>query len=219
MAEPATLNLETIVDGQVLPVPIEVAKMIGLINGMIESLGYEGVIPVPDVSGAVFKKVIEYCNYHNENPSMEVEEPADVAAEELKTVPVVVPPQNNPENPEDEPENNAAPPAPEPVKPVKKVNKRFKKICDWDRQFLNIDKNDLFDIIKAANCLDIKPLMAVACQTAAERIRQIGKTNTPKQAVIELRKFFGVENDFTPEQEEQNAKEAEWAMDIPDDDE
>jgi S-phase kinase-associated protein 1 len=55
---------------------------------------------------------------------------------------------------------------------------------------------------KAANYLDIKPLLDLTCKTVANMI----KLKTPD----ELRKLFNIKSDFTPEQEEQLMKENEW---------
>jgi hypothetical protein len=60
---------------------------------------------------------------------------------------------------------------------------------------LQVDQATLFEMILAANYLDIKPMLDLTCKTVAEMIR--GKT--PE----EIRKHFNIKNDFTPEEEEQ----------------
>ncbi|KAL1919416.1 uncharacterized protein VTP21DRAFT_2109 [Calcarisporiella thermophila] len=78
-------------------------------------------------------------------------------------------------------------------------------IDEWDRNFCNVDQGTLFELILAANYLDIKPLLDLTCKTVANMIK--GKT------AEEIRKTFNIVNDFTPEEEEQIRKENEWAED------
>jgi S-phase kinase-associated protein 1 len=78
-------------------------------------------------------------------------------------------------------------------------------ISEWDAKFIQVDQEMLFEIILAANYLDIKPLLDVGCKTVANMI----KGKTPE----EIRKLFNIVNDFTPEEEEQIRKENEWAED------
>ncbi|KAH8117382.1 E3 ubiquitin ligase complex SCF subunit sconC [Phellopilus nigrolimitatus] len=83
--------------------------------------------------------------------------------------------------------------------------KRTTDISDWDSKFINVDQEMLFEIILAANYLDIKPLLDIGCKTVANMIK--GK------APEEIRKLFNIVNDFTPEEEAQIKKENEWAED------
>jgi len=85
------------------------------------------------------------------------------------------------------------------------TRKRTTDINEWDQKFINVDQEMLFEIILAANYLDIKPLLDVGCKTVANMI----KGKTPE----EIRKLFNIVNDFTPEEEAQIKKENEWAED------
>ena len=58
-------------------------------------------------------------------------------------------------------------------------------------------------ILQAANYLDIKALLDVGCKTVANMI----KGKSPE----EIRKTFNIQNDFTPEEEDQIRRENEWA--------
>lgn len=78
-------------------------------------------------------------------------------------------------------------------------------ICEWDRNFMMVDQDMLFEIILAANYLDIKNLLDLGCKTVANMI----KGKSPE----EIRRTFNIENDFTPEEEEQIKRENEWAED------
>ena len=79
---------------------------------------------------------------------------------------------------------------------------RLDDIPDWDVSFFNIDQAEIFEIILAANYLDIKGLLNIGCKSVAKMIT--GKT--PEQ----IRQLFNIKNDFTPEEEEQIRKENEW---------
>ena len=93
------------------------------------------------------------------------------------------------------------------------TRKRTTDISEWDQKFIAVDQEMLFEIILAANYLDIKPLLSVpnnyqtwwnslskfffhsdvGCKTVANMI----KGKTPE----EIRKLFNIVNDFTPEEE------------------
>ncbi|RZC64081.1 hypothetical protein C5167_025830 [Papaver somniferum] len=75
---------------------------------------------------------------------------------------------------------------------------------NWDADFVKVDQNTLFDLILAANYLNVKELLDLTCQTVADMI----KDKTPE----EIRKTFNIENDFTPEEEEEVRRENQWAF-------
>lgn len=68
--------------------------------------------------------------------------------------------------------------------------------------FVQVDQGTLFELILAANYLDIKGLLDVTCKTVANMIK--GKTPD------EIRKTFNIKNDFSNAEEEQVRKENEW---------
>lgn len=78
-------------------------------------------------------------------------------------------------------------------------------IDEWDKQFLNVDQEMLYEIILAANYLNIRPLLTSGCKRVAEMIR--GKSPD------EIRKTFNIVNDFSPEEEAAIRRENEWAED------
>ncbi|SCU98531.1 LAFA_0G18558g1_1 [Lachancea sp. 'fantastica'] len=75
----------------------------------------------------------------------------------------------------------------------------------WDREFLKVDQEMLYEIMQAANYLNIKPLLDAGCKVVAEMIRG----RTPE----EIRRTFNIVNDFTPEEEAAIRRENEWAED------
>ena len=74
----------------------------------------------------------------------------------------------------------------------------------WDFDFIDIDLDTIFEIILAANYLDIKPLLELASAKVASLIK--GKTTE------EVRQLFGITNDFTPEEDQQIIEENKWCM-------
>jgi S-phase kinase-associated protein 1 len=57
-------------DGQEFIVDLPVAKMSETIKNLIEDAGTGLPIPLPNVSGAVLAKVVEYCKHHNDHPTL-----------------------------------------------------------------------------------------------------------------------------------------------------
>ncbi|PWA73567.1 S-phase kinase-associated protein 1-like protein [Artemisia annua] len=61
----------------------------------------------------------------------------------------------------------------------------------------------LIEVILAANYLNIPALMDVTCQQMADLVKC--------KTCEEVRETFHIENDFTPEEEEENRKKDPWA--------
>jgi len=72
----------------------------------------------------------------------------------------------------------------------------------WDVNYVKVDDETLFNLILAANYLDIKPLLDLTCKAVADEI----KGKTPE----EIRTRFNIKNDFTPEEEEEVKRENAW---------
>ena len=72
-------------------------------------------------------------------------------------------------------------------------------ITTWDHDFLEVDQSKLFELVLAANFLDIKGLIKIGCKTIANMIGE----KSPE----DIRKSFNIKNDFTPEQEEKIRKQ------------
>eukprot|EP00744_Colponema_vietnamica_P022421 GILI01032200.1.p1 GENE.GILI01032200.1~~GILI01032200.1.p1 ORF type:complete len:186 (-),score=49.55 GILI01032200.1:16-522(-) len=91
---------------------------------------------------------------------------------------------------------------PAPAEDDENRAKRADDIDQWDADFCKVKQPMLFELILAANYLDMKGLLDLTCKTVANIIR--GKN--PEQ----IRAAFNIRNDFTPEEEEQVRKENEW---------
>jgi len=78
-------------------------------------------------------------------------------------------------------------------------------VSDWMADFIKKDITDdqVQDLILAANFLDIKCLLALACAQLATHIRGL--------SIPEFRKRFNLINDFTPEEEAEPFDEAKIA--------
>lgn len=74
----------------------------------------------------------------------------------------------------------------------------------WDFQFIDQELDVIFEVILAANYMDIKPLM----ELASSKVASIIKGKNPE----EIRKTFNIQNDFTPEEEAQIREENQWCM-------
>ena len=84
-------------------------------------------------------------------------------------------------------------------------SQNFKEcVPEWDYKYIDVDIDLIFELILAANYMDIKPLLELASAKVASIIK--GK-NTE-----EIRKTFNITNDFTPEEEQQILEENKWCM-------
>ena len=79
-------------------------------------------------------------------------------------------------------------------------------VPSWYAAFVSIEQEEIFEIILAANFLDIRPLLDLTCASIASIIR--GK-NTD-----EIRQAFHIVNDFTPEEEDLIREENKWIEDM-----
>lgn len=92
--------------------------------------------------------------------------------------------------------------------PNEEDNKNEKKADDipqWDADFFSINDGTLFDVILAANYLNMKGLLDVAAKTLASMMK--GKTSE------EIRAKFNIVNDFTDAEKEEIRKEMDWCAD------
>ena len=86
-------------------------------------------------------------------------------------------------------------------KPLKS-NNMSEVVQKWYADFVDVEQVMLFELILAANYMDIKPLLDLTCATVASMIK--GKTPD------DIRTTFNIKNDFTPEEEKQVREENKW---------
>jgi len=65
----------------------------------------------------------------------------------------------------------------------------------WYADFVKVEQPLLFELVTAANFMDIKPLLDLTCLAVSVSIK--GKTAS------ELRTIFNISNEFSPEEEAQ----------------
>ncbi|MCO5558998.1 hypothetical protein L7F22_012589 [Adiantum nelumboides] len=79
------------------------------------------------------------------------------------------------------------------------------ELKQWNARFVSVlDKQALFHLLEAANFLNIQSLLDVTCQRVAELL-----VSKPPE---EVRSYFEIANDFTPEEEAQLRQENQWAF-------
>ncbi|XP_016464888.1 SKP1-like protein 1 [Nicotiana tabacum] len=78
---------------------------------------------------------------------------------------------------------------------------------EFDEKFVNMGWEELFDIIMAANYLNIHELMELCCQSAADRLKN--------KSVRAVREMLKITNDLTEEEEKEIINDAPWAFEGP----
>jgi S-phase kinase-associated protein 1 len=94
---------------------------------------------------------------------------------------------------------------PEIEKPLRSAN-LADIVPEWDAKFVEVEQEMLFELILAANYMDIKSLLDLTCAKVASMI----KGKSPE----EIRRTFNIKNDFTPEEEAQVREENRWCEDL-----
>ena len=79
------------------------------------------------------------------------------------------------------------------------------ELSQWDEDFLQLEQAELYDLLLAANYLEIKDLPDVICKTVALMIQN--------KSTEEIREKFDVKNDFSKAEEEKIKEENEWCAD------
>ncbi|KAG0195943.1 hypothetical protein BGX28_000336 [Mortierella sp. GBA30] len=164
-------------DNQIFQVDKVVALRSNLIKTVINDIGdSDQPIYFSNISSTILQKVIDYCEHHRHDPLEAEQEDKDNDKNKTKTKPKKV------------------------VHPSQSI-----QINNWDRCFMEVDQETLFEILLAAKFLEIEPLLELSLKSVANII----KGKSPE----ELRQVFNLEMDFTPEEESAMIAENEWAHD------
>jgi S-phase kinase-associated protein 1 len=168
-------------DGQNFNIPVrDIISASKTVSSLVEDSGIEEAVPLPNVSSKVLAKVLTYIRFH-----MSTEPDEFTKRNKFMCVP-------------------AGRSCPEDWFTDKAIIKE--DVAAFDTQFVKeVDQCMLFDLILAANYLNIRTLLELTCQTVANMIK--GKSTE------EMREMFNIKNDFTPEEEEEVKRENQWAFD------
>ena len=93
--------------------------------------------------------------------------------------------------------------APEIDKPLRS-NQLSDVVNEWYADYVNVEQELLFELILAANFMNIKNLLELCCQSVANMI----KGKSPEQ----IRSTFGITNDFPEQEEAEVTREHQWAF-------
>lgn len=170
-------------DGVEVPISRPAARMSHMLRLLMEDACADGPIPATNVHSDVLRLVVEYCEKHGPHYDPEASERA---RNPFPPFPVELSPTVS------------------SIKPVTYVDPDPHRLKDWDKDFIALDNSTLFEIILAANYLNIEDLLDLGTTTVADMMR--GKK--PE----EIREIFEIENDYTPEQEAEVRKENAWAF-------
>lgn len=78
----------------------------------------------------------------------------------------------------------------------------MRELDEWEKEYCPNDYKTLFNMILAANFLDMGDLLAVLCKDVANKIECM--------STQEIRTLFNIANDFAPEEEKIIIKENNW---------
>jgi len=191
-------------EGESFEVSLENAKMSELVKTMIDEEQDDDEaqeIPLPNVKSAILAKVIEFIQRHKTEPMSEIEKVSFFSIFNLQffffNFRIMFSHLNT--------FLDIEPPAPSPYSQPLKSAQMSEVVQEWYANFVNVEQEVLFELILAANFMDIKPLLDLTCATVASMI----KGKTPE----EIRKTFNIVNDFTPEEEAQVREENKWCED------
>ncbi|KAI4984591.1 hypothetical protein ZWY2020_017221 [Hordeum vulgare] len=162
-------------DGEEFEIEETAAMGSQAIRHMIEDGCADNGIPLPNVNTKILSKVIEYCKKHFQANP----KPTDSGAA-------------------GDASSSASPADEEPATPTEDLR-------SFDAEFVKVDQATLFDLILAANYLNIKGMLDLTCRTVADMLKS--------KTVEEIRKIFNIANDFTPEEEAEIRGENQWAFD------
>ena len=180
-------------EGEKFEVSKKVAVQSELVKTMAEGDKEENEIPLPNVKASVLRKVVEYMKYHVDNPAREIEKPLKSA----NMAEVVSQWDAGQSSTRTHSAHSGLPPS-HALLWSASVSRLFTcvdslLVLSLRADFVDVDQEVLFELILAANYMDVKALLDLCCAKVASMMK--GKT------AEQIRKTFNIVNDFTPEEE------------------
>ncbi|UJR20392.1 hypothetical protein I4U23_023523 [Adineta vaga] len=145
-------------DGEEFNISYDIAKQSRLLHSYFDE-SFDEPIKLPLVNASILKSVIDFCEHHKNDPEAEISDDDDD---------------------DDDNNNNIT------KKNVQELKQR-KPVSEWDRAFIqrfSVRDESLFDIVTAANYLDIPILLNTICKSIIYLIK--GKTSE------EIREIFKI---------------------------
>lgn len=154
-------------EGEVFQVPIKVAKVSRTLAVMLTDLGHQpdDLIPLPNVNSSILKKVLGWAEHSldDHTPPPQATHTVTVDAPSSPTAPT---------------SNQQLPiqPRPQPHVPQRPASRRLlpppsHTLSAWEKEFLTRNKDSIYDLLLAANYLDMKSLLDVLCRVVADMIK------------------------------------------------
>ena len=181
-------------NGRVFTLDRSAAKHSALIRMLLQDFDednlHDSVIPlaINDVSDAALGKVFEWMHHQKDEAKDAVDDDNSDVCGRLEGMKIAA---STVSQDVSEGKSNSNPANTNP-KPRRKNCVKFTK-SDLSFFSTTMTSRMLYEILIAANYLEVKPLYDMACQVVADMIR--GKTTE------EIREIYGVRNDFTVEEE------------------
>ena len=199
-------------DGHPLRISRECAQRIGALRPMLQLSKGDTTFPVAAVKSTTLAKAVEYLEHHKEDvPTLSLHlgkkqkdakskhddmgDDSDSGAEDedgSEERSHVLAASNQSSSSSGSEDNDEF------------LNEEYlANVSPWDQKFMDtLDLPALIELTKAANYLNISPLLDLCCRTIARQMTGL-KTE-------ELRRKFNLPNDFTPEEEAKLAAEFAW---------
>ncbi|KAI2783634.1 Skp1-domain-containing protein [Daldinia loculata] len=204
-------------DGVVVQISCAAARLSEVLSDMMNDIDEEGTteIPISEVNSATLNIIVEWCEAtaikkaqeearnEAERIAKENRRRARKEAREAREAARLEREAQGEEVGPPEPANDDSESDHEPIRSTV-YEKPATVIPEWDTAFLGrLTKDQMFDLITAANFFDINELFDYCAKSIA--------TVVENMSTEQMREYFEVENDFTPEEEEQLRKDHGWA--------